>query len=138
MLATVVPIDFVSLILRVAVGFAMIAHGLPKVKGEWGKQAGQWVGSMGIPPAAARLVTALEFVGGVFLVLGFLVPLVAAFFAIQFLSIIAMKATKMAAGFMETGGKPSYEIDFTYLFLSLAIFFIGAGAYSLDAVVGLP
>ncbi|MDG6979849.1 MAG: DoxX family protein, partial [Nitrososphaerota archaeon] len=75
---------YVSLVIRVAVGAAMIAHGMPKVKGGWGKQSGAWIATMGVPPAAARLVTLLEFFGGMFLIVGFLVPLVAAFLAIQF------------------------------------------------------
>jgi len=136
-MTTLVPADFISLVLRIAVGSALLAHGLPKVRGGWGKEAGQWLGSMGVPPFAATLVTVLEFVGGILLIVGLLVPLVAAFFTIQFLSIIAMKASKMKAGFMGTGGKPGYEIDFTYLFLSLAILLLGAGANSLDALVGV-
>jgi putative oxidoreductase len=92
---------------------------------------------MGVPAAAAVLVTILEFFGGIFLIVGLLVPLVAGLFAIQFVSIIAMKASKMKANFMGSGGKPSYEIDFTYLILALAIFLLGAGAFSLDAILGV-
>ena len=113
----------------------MIAHGIPKVKGGWGAQSGQWIGSMGVPPVAARLVTVLEFFGGVFLVVGLLVPLVAAFFAVQFVAIIAMKASKMKAGFMGGNGKPGYEIDFTYLLLSLAVLLLGSGALSVDLLL---
>lgn len=133
----IISVDLISLVFRVAVGGALVAHGVPKVKGGWGAQAGQWVGSMGVPPVAARLVTVLEFFGGIFLILGLLVPLVAAFFVVQFIAIIAMKASKMKAGFMSSGGKPGYEVDFTYLLLSLAILLIGAGAYSLDALIGI-
>jgi putative oxidoreductase len=133
----VISIDLISLLLRVTVGAALVAHGIPKVKGGWGAQAGQWVGSMGVPPIAARLVTVLEFFGGIFLILGLLVPLVAAFFVVQFVAIIAMKASKMKAGFMGSGGKPGYELDYTYLLLSLAILLVGAGAYSLDALIGI-
>jgi putative oxidoreductase len=130
-------IDLISLVLRVTVGATLVAHGIPKVKGGWGAQAGQWVGSMGVPPFAARLVTVLEFFGGIFLILGLLVPLVSAFFVVQFVAIIAMKASKMKAGFMSSGGKPGYEIDYTYLLLCLAILLLGAGAYSLDALIGI-
>ena len=126
--------DLVSLILRVAVGAALVAHGVPKMKGGWGKQSGEWIKTMGVHPVAARLVTFLELFGGVFLIVGFLVPLVAALFVLQFLAIIAMKATKMKAGFMGSGGKPSYEIDFTYLLLSLAVALLGSGAFSVDAL----
>jgi uncharacterized membrane protein YphA (DoxX/SURF4 family) len=128
--------DFLSLILRIAVGVALLAHGLSKAQAGWGKQAGQWVGSMGIPPFAATLVTILEIFGGIFLILGFLVRLVAGLFAVQFTAIIAMKSGKMKAGFMGNDGKPGYEIDFTYLLLSLVIFLLGAGALSADGLFG--
>ncbi|MDG6985437.1 MAG: DoxX family protein [Nitrososphaerota archaeon] len=133
----IVSADLVSLILRVAVGAALIAHGVPKVKGGWGAQSGQWVGTMGVPPFAARLVTLLEFFGGIFLIVGFLVPLVAALFVIQFAAIILMKSSKMKANFMGAGGKPGFEIDFTYLLLALAILLIGSGAFSVDALIGI-
>lgn len=136
-MSTLVSADVVSLLLRVVVGVALIGHAVPKVKGGWGKQAGQWVGSMGISPSTARVVTVLELFGGLFLIVGLLVPLVAAFFAVQFLAIIAMKASKMKASFMGSGGKPGYELDVTYLLLSLAILLLGAGAFSLDAVLGI-
>ena len=126
--------DFVSLVLRVTVGAALVAHGVPKVKGGWGKQSAEWIKTMGVPAVAARLVTLLELFGGVFLIVGFLVPLVAALFVLQFLAIIAMKVTKMKAGFMGSDGKPGYELDFTYLLLSLALALLGSGAFSVDAL----
>lgn len=136
-MSTLVSADLASLVLRVAAGTAMIVHGVPKAKGGWGSEAGRWVGSMGVPPVTARLVTVLELFGGLFLVVGLVVPVVASFLVVQFLAIIAMKTSKMKAGFQAAGGKPGYEIDFTYLLLSLAILLLGAGAYSLDAVAGL-
>lgn len=136
-MTALVSTDLLSLLLRITVGAALVVHGVPKVKGGWGAQAGQWVGSMGVPPFAARLVTLLEFFGGILLIIGFLVPVVAALFVIQFVAIIGMKTSKMNAGFQGAGGKPGYEIDFTYLLLSLAILLLGAGAYSLQALVGL-
>ena len=92
---------------------------------------------MGVPPFAARLVTLLELFGGVFLIIGLLVPLVAALFVLQFVAIIGMKASKMKAGFMGSGGKPGFEIDFVYGVLALAILLIGSGAFSVDALIGI-
>ncbi len=115
----------------------MVAHGVPKVQGGWGMQSGEWVATMGVPPAAARLVTLLEFFGGILLIVGFLVQVVAAFLVIQFAAIIVMKSRKMKAGFMGAGGKPGFELDFTYLMLSLGILLLGSGALSLDALLGI-
>ena len=129
--------DLTSLVLRVAVGGALLPHGWAKVKGGWGKQSGEWIKGMGIPPVAARIVTLLEFFGAIFLIVGFLVPFIAAFFIVQFAAIVVMKMSKMKAGFMAAGGKPGYEIDVTYLVLSLAVLMLGAGAFSLDAILGI-
>ncbi len=94
--------------------------------------------SMGIPPFTADLVTALEFLGGLLLVVGFLTPLVGLFFVVQFGSIVWMKHAKMHAKFISMEqGKPTYEIDVMYLLLALVFLFMGAGAYSLDHLVGL-
>ena len=125
------------LILRLVTGGGLAIHGYPKVKG--GRvQAGQWMKSMGIPPFTADLATMLEFLGGIFLVVGFLTPLVGLFLAIQFGSIILMKSTKMHAKFINMEpGKPTYEIDVLYAMLALVFIFLGAGTYSLDHVLGL-
>ena len=128
--------NLTSLLLRASVGAVLFAHGLPKARGGWGKKSGQWIGSLGVPPVAARLVTLLELFGGFFLLVGFLVPVVAFAFALQFIAIIMMKATRMNAGLMGAEGRPSFELDFTYLLLSLAILLMGAGAYSIDASIG--
>ncbi|HEV2138046.1 MAG TPA: DoxX family protein [Nitrososphaerales archaeon] len=125
------------LILRLGVGAGLALHGYPKAKG--GRvQAGQWLKSMGIPQLAADLVTVLEFLGGVFLILGLLTPLVGLFFVVQFGSIIWMKKSKMHASFVSTEqGKPTYEIDAVYLLLALVFLVLGAGSFSLDSLLGL-
>jgi putative oxidoreductase len=125
------------LILRVALGAGMILHGYPKAKG--GRvQAGQWMKSMGIPPMTADLATVLEVLGGVFLIIGLLTPLVGFFFVLEFGSIILMKKSKMHATFtsMEQG-KPTYELDALYLLLALVFLVLGAGPFSLDGLLGL-
>lgn len=125
------------LALRLGVGVGLALHGHPKVKG--GRvQAGQWLKSMGISALAADLVTVLEFLGGIFLILGLLTPLVGLFFVVQFGSIIWMKKSKMHARFISTEqGKPTYEIDAVYLLLALVFFVLGAGPISLDGLLGL-
>lgn len=125
------------LILRFGVGAGLVLHGYPKAKG--GRiQAEEWMKSMGVPPITADLVTVLEFVGGIFLVLGLLTPLVGLFFVLQFGSIIWMKKSKMHASFISMEpGKPTYEIDAIYLMLALVFLVLGAGPYSLDNLLVL-
>jgi len=125
------------LILRLGVGAGLALHGYPKVKG--GRiQAGQWMKSMRIPPITADLVTVLEFLGGIFLILGLLTPLVGLFFVLQFGAIIWMKKSRMHARFISMEqGKPTYEIDAVYLLLAFVFLVLGAGPYSLDKLLGL-
>lgn len=134
-LVSVFNIGVLAAFLRVIVGIAIVMHGLPKVKGAW-KQSGEWIKSMGVPADAAVLVTILEFFGGIFLIVGLIVPIVAGFLAIQFLAIIIVKKVKMHAALIGSQQKPSYEIDFTYLLLALVLVVLGAGVLSVDSVIG--
>lgn len=128
---------FLALFLRVLFGATIVLHGYPKITGGW-RQAEKWMTSMGVPASTVLPVTALEFFGGVFLIAGALVPLVALFFVIQFGSIIVMKRWKMGAKLVSMDpSKPSYEIDLLYLLLASALLVLGAGALSLDGAVGL-
>lgn len=137
-MTTVVPgilPDLVA-VLRVFFGVSLLIHGYPKVKGGW-RQSAQWMKSMGIPGTTAVLATVIEFFGGILLILGLLVPVVAAFVAIEFVSIIAMKKTKMSAKYVVfEPGKASYEIDVFYLAVAITLFLLGAGALSVDSMLG--
>jgi putative oxidoreductase len=125
------------LVLRIFLGWRMTTSGYPKLKG--GRvQSEQWMKSMGIPPIAADLVTILEFFGGIFLIVGFLTPLVALFFALEFGSIVWMKKTKLHARFTtREEGKPTYEVEVFIIALALVFLVFGAGSYSLDHLLGL-
>ena len=103
------------LILRIGAVAGLAIHGYPKAKG--GRvQAGQWMKSMGIPPLTADLVTVLEFLGGIFLVVGLLTPLVGLLFVTVRVESPDAKRSKMHAKFISTEqGKPTFEIDLLYL-----------------------
>ncbi len=129
--------SYLTLLVRLFLGVSLIIHGYPKVKGGW-KQAGQWMKSMGIPASTAAAATIVEFLGGILLVIGLITPVVSAFTAIEFAAIIAMKKSKMHAPYISLEqGKPTYEIDAFYLVLALVLFVLGAGAFSLDNLLGL-
>jgi putative oxidoreductase len=129
--------SYLALVLRLFLGVSLVIHGYPKVKGGW-RQSGQWVKSMGIPAFTAVAATIIEFFGGIFLVIGLMVPVVSAFAALEFAAIIIMKMSKMHARYVSfEQGKPTFEIDAFYLVLALALFVLGAGAFSLDSVLGL-
>ena len=109
-------------------------HGYPKLKSS--EQSASWMKSMGIPGKSAVLAGMLEFFGGIFLIVGLIVPAVGALLAIQFASIILIKKSKMGAQYVSVG-KASYEIDTLYLLLAVILIVLGAGALSIDGLIGL-
>ena len=130
---------YLSLLLRVVAGAGLVIHGYPKLKGIQGPV--KYVQAMGIPAGAAypvaALVTILEFFGGLFLIVGLMVPVVGFFFAIQFVAITIAKKFKLKGAYASGQGPVKYEIDVLYLLLSIALMVLGAGALSLDGALGL-
>lgn len=134
-LAYIAYIPYLALVTRVWMGTNVMIHGYPKLKNI--KQTAQETKqTLGIPVGATYTATILEFFGGLFLIVGLIVPVVALFFAIFMLANVVMKKRKMNAAYIATN-KPSYEIDITYLIISIILIVLGAGALSIDSVVGL-
>jgi len=126
---------YLALIVRVWVGANFIIHARPKL-GQGFAQTAQSMKGLGVPVGATAAATTLELVGGVFLILGLLVPLVGAFFILFMAANSIMKKRKMHADYISVG-KPSYEVDVLYLALALVLVFLGAGALSLDGALGI-
>jgi putative oxidoreductase len=128
-------IPYLALVTRVWVGANMMIHGYSKLRNL--KQAAEETKqTLGIPIGATYTATILEFFGGLFLIIGLIVPIVGLFFAISMIANVIMKKTRMNAAYIAPG-KASYEIDITYLILSIILIVLGAGALSVDSVIGL-
>jgi putative oxidoreductase len=130
--------DTAILIIRVAFGLAMAAHGAAKLfrfAGHGLKATGgmfEMTGFRpGVPFAAAAGLT--EFGGGVLVALGLFTPLGAA--GIVSTMIVAMMSMHIKNGFFAMNN--GIELPFLYAIAALAIAFSGGGAFSLDAVLGL-
>lgn len=126
-------VPYLALLLRVVVGVTMMMHGYPKLKNP--QQTIQWTKGLGVPTVATYLAIILEFFGGIGLVIGFLVPVVAFFLALEMIGNTLLKRVKMKAPYLMA--EHSYEIDITYLLLSITLLVLGAGAFSLDGLLGL-
>jgi putative oxidoreductase len=127
---------YLALLLRVWVGANFMAHGYPKLtKGR--QQTVQAMKSMGVPASVTTVTAILEFFGGIFLIVGLIVPIVGLFFATEMVATTILKKYKMKAAYIGAGQKASYEVDITYLLLSIALIVLGAGALSIDGAVGL-
>lgn len=128
-------VPYLALVTRIWVGSNMMIHGYPKLRNL--KQAAEETKqSLGIPIGATYTATILEFFGGLFLIIGLIVPIVGLFFAIFMIANVIMKKTKMNAAYIAPG-KASYEIDITYLILSIILIVLGAGALSVDSIIEL-
>ena len=71
-----------------------------------------------------------------FLIVGLIVPVVGLFFAIFMIVNVIMKKRKMNAAYNDPS-KASYEIDIRYLTRSIVVIILGAGAFSVDSIIGL-
>ena len=107
-------------------GAVFIVHGYPKLFKNFSGTV-QFFEAVGIKPAVlwVFVVGAVEFFGGILLVLGFLVQPVAALLAIDML--VAIWKIQFKKGFV--GG---YEFDLALLVMALALLVLGPGALSLD------
>jgi len=124
---------YLALFLRVWVGVNFVAHGYPKL-GKARQQTLQWTKSLGVPTFATYLAIILEFFGGLSLIIGFIVPVVGFFIALEMIGAIILKKSKMKAPYM---GQNSYELDITYLMLGITLVLLGAGLASLDSLLRL-
>ena len=130
-----VYVPYIALVTRIWMGANMMIHGYPKIKNlkHTAQQTNQ---AVGIPIKVTYVASILEFFGGIFLIIGLIVPIVSMFFAIYMISIVLMKRKKMKASYIDPNG-PSYEIDITYLIISIVLIILGAGALSIDSLIKL-
>ncbi|MFH1193261.1 MAG: DoxX family protein [Candidatus Jorgensenbacteria bacterium] len=122
--------DWGLLALRVVLGVILIAHGLPKLK-NLGAAGGKFA-AMGFRPGAfwAAVAGVIEFVGGLFIIAGFLTQLAALFVFLQFLVIIfKVRRGKKFAG--------EYEFDILIAAAALLIMTTGGGLWSIEQTRGM-
>jgi putative oxidoreductase len=132
-------IDFGLLVIRLAVGVVFAGHGAQKLFGWWdGPGMERWTAvmeGMGVRPARrwAYLSALNEFVGGLLLATGLLVPLAAAVLVAQ--SVVIIARVHWQKGFWSTRG--GYEFPMVLGAASLGLAFAGPGEWSIDDHVPL-
>ncbi len=126
-------------ILRAVVAVVFAAHGAQKLFVQHLPAVAQSMAHLGVPvpPAAAVVVTLVEFVGGILMLLGLFVRAVGALIAFEML--VAMLLVHLPRGFFNTHpgtpGGPGIEFPLVLLCVNLALVFLGAGAWSMDGWV---
>jgi putative oxidoreductase len=116
-------------VLRVAVATIFIRHGAQKlfVFGFAGVTGAFTDMGVPFPGLMGPLIGLLEFFGGIALVIGLLTRLVALGFVCDMLGAILLVQLK--------NGFSRYELEFLLLGSSLALAFMGAGRFSVDALL---
>jgi len=131
--------DIGLLVLRLAVGLTMAAHGGQKLFGWFGGYGlagtGGFMESLGFRPGRvhAGLAGAAELGGGLLIALGLLTPVGAAL--VIAVMVVAVGSVHLPKGFFVSDG--GFEYNLMIVASSAALAFTGPGAYSLDAVDGL-
>lgn len=128
--------DLALLILRVGTGVIFIPHGYPKMTGGGGEEKGgqahltQSLAQMGLPLpyAFAALVGAIEFFGGLLLIIGLQTQW--ASLALAFVMLVATGRLLVQRGFVSNADFP-----FSLLVATLALALLGGGTVSVDQIV---
>lgn len=117
--------------LRIILAIILIAHGLPKLKNI--SATAQWMTEAGFRPGKLWAIVAMivEFFGGIFLLFGFLVRVVALLLFVQFLIIVIWRIIKHQSLIGE------FEFDLLILAVALTLLFGGGGELSIDNFFGL-
>jgi putative oxidoreductase len=132
-------VDLGILLIRVLFGVAIAAHGAQKVLGWFGgyglKGTGGFFETLGFRPGVAFAAAAglSEVGGGVLLTLGLFTPFGAG--AVLAAMVVAIVSVHLKNGFFAMSN--GIELPFLYAAAALGLAFSGAGAFSLDALLGL-
>jgi putative oxidoreductase len=127
------------LILRLAVGLTMVAHGGQKLFGWFGGYGlagtGGFMEQLGFVPGRRHALFAglAELGGGVLLALGLVTPLAATL--IISVMFVAVATVHVKHGFFNH--QQGYEYNLTLAVVALSVAIIGPGALSIDAALGL-
>jgi len=112
------------LILRLCLGFNFMLHGFSKFSGGIENSA-RWFDSLGLPGILAYGVALLEVLGGFGLMAGLFTRFLGALYII--VMIVAIYKVRYVSGYLN-----GFELETTFLAISLALVVSGGGLYSVD------
>lgn len=131
--------DYCWFILRVALGFVMLGHGVQKAFGwfggyGWDNTIGYFTGTVGIPAWLGALVILIESLGAFLLILGFAGRINAALTGIVLIGAFVVDHAPNGF-FMNWFGNhkgEGYEFDILYWAIALVLTINGSGKFSID------
>ena len=133
-----VNVDLAAIVLRVALGTVMFAHGWNHVfRGGRLPGVARWFASLGFraPRLQAALASYTELAAGPLLVAGLLTPLAAA--AVVGVMLVALVSNHLKNGYFIFRPGEGYEYVLTLLLAAVALGALGAGRWSVDELFGL-
>ncbi|WP_282938551.1 DoxX family protein [Paenibacillus sp. RC67] len=125
------------LIVRLVVGLTFMGHGAQKLFGWFGgygpKGTGGWMESVGIKPGVQMAILSglMELIGGLLFAAGLFTAVGAALIVITMLGAIVKVHGKN--GYWATAN--GYEYNLMLIAIAVGVALIGAGSYSLDALM---
>lgn len=120
--------DIVLLLIRIFVGFAMLSHGFPKLQQLFSGEEIQFYNFLGLGSKISLILTVFaEFVCSIFIILGLFTR-----FAVFFL-LVTMGVAGLAVNYEAPFAKK--EAAFLYFSIYLFILALGAGRFSIDAMI---
>lgn len=128
-------INWASLVLRIGLGIMFMAHGLQKTFGLFGgpgpKGFSEMLSGLGFAPAIfwAYLAAYVELIGGLCLILGFLVRTSASLLLI--LIVVATLKVHLTKGFFLSSG--GFEYNFIIISICIALMLMGPGKYGINS-----
>ena len=117
------------LVLRLALGAVLIAHGYPKIFGGLRSHM-NLVGSIGLPPWMGLLSAGTEFFGGILIIIGLITRL--AGLAVTIEMSVAILKIHLKHGLTGEGG---YQFPMMVAVAGFVLIFFGAGPIALDHVL---
>lgn len=135
------PDDAAALVLRIALGIVMVAHGLQKLLGAFGGPGLSgtlgYMHAMHIPTLFAMLAIAAETAGALGLIVGFLGRVAA--FGIACEMFVAVMLVHRANGFfMNWSGQQhgeGFEFHILVIAIAIAVMIRGSGRFSIDRAI---
>ena len=120
------------LVMRLALGGIMLAHGYHKVFGGLHHHA-QFVAGLGLPGWLGYVSSFTEFLGGLLLLAGFFTRIAA--FAVFLDLAVAIWKVHLHNGFIGSPERPGYELALAASALAFALIFLGGGPIAIDHVL---
>lgn len=118
------------LVLRLAIGAIMTAHGWQKIHGGTGHFV-QVVHGLGMPGWLAYIAVATEFLGGILLMVGFGTRIAALFVMAEML--VAITKVHLHNGLLAANG---YQFPLILVAVAFALICFGSGEISVDWLTG--